>query len=167
MDTLQTVQLQDLFNKEHLMQQVIRELQVMTMWQEIKQLWQTAKLNLLHLILGLLLASMGIVLLVNDSFFYWPPEWQWLFNNDLVDAFAIIVGIGLIAFVFAGGKSQLANAVLLACSAFFLMMLVVLQLGHVLVVHDYSRLLSIVAIVAWLLVIQYLAVFSKTVKRRK
>ncbi|MDY3300182.1 hypothetical protein FOF70_06780 [Lactobacillus gasseri] len=110
---------------------------------------------------------MGIVLLVNDSFFYWPPEWQWFFNNDLVDAFAIIVGIGLIAFVFAGGKSQLANAVLLACAAFFLMMLVVLQLGHVLVVHDYSRLLSIVAIVAWLLVIQYLAVFSKTVKRRK
>lgn len=137
------------------------------MLQEIKQLWQTAKLNLLHLILGLLLTSMGIVLLVNDSFFYWPPEWQWLFNNDLVDALAIIVGIGLIAFVFAGGKSQLVNAVLLACAAFFLMMIVVLQLGHVLVVHDYSRLLSIVAIVAWLLVIQYLAVFSKTVKRRK
>lgn len=137
------------------------------MWQEIKQLWRTAKLNLLHLILGLLIASMGIVLLVNDSFFYWPPEWQWFFNSDLVDSFAIIVGIGLIAFVFAGGKSQLANAVLLACAAFFLMMLVVLQLGHVLVIHDYSRLLSIVAIVAWLLVIQYLAVFSKTVKRRK
>ena len=137
------------------------------MLQEIKQLWRTAKLNLLHLILGLLLASMGIVLLVNDSFFYWPPEWQWLFNNDLVDAFAIIVGIGLIAFVFAGGKSQLANAVLLACAAFFLMMIVALQLGHVLVFHDYSRLLSVVAIVAWLLVIQYLAVFSKTVKRRK
>lgn len=137
------------------------------MWQEIKQLWQTAKLNLLHLILGLLLTSMGIVLLVNDSFFYWPPEWQWFFNSDLVDAFAIIVGIGLIVFVFAGGKSQLVNAVLLACAAFFLMMIVVLQLGHVLVVHDYSRLLSIVALVAWLLVIQYLAIFSKTVKRRK
>lgn len=76
------------------------------MWQEIKQLWRTAKLNLIHLILGLLLASMGIVLLVNDSFFYWPPEWQWFFNNDLVDAFAIIVGIGLIAFVFAGGKES-------------------------------------------------------------
>jgi len=42
-----------------------------------------------------------------------------------------MVGIGLIAFVFAGGRSQLANAVLLACSAFFLMMLTVLQLGHV------------------------------------
>lgn len=137
------------------------------MLQEIKQLWQTAKPNLLHLILGLLLTSMGIVLLVNDSFFYWPPEWQWLFNSDLVDAFAIVIGIGLIAFAFAGGKSQLANAVLLACAAFFLMMLVVLQIGHVLVFHDYSRLLSVVAIVGWLLVIQYLAVFSKTVKRRK
>ena len=148
-------------------QKVIRELRVTNMLQEIKQLWQTAKLNLLHLILGLLLTSMGIVLLVNDSFFYWPPEWQWLFNNDLVDAFAIIVGIGLIAFVFAGGRSQLANAVLLACSAFFLMMLTVLQLGHVLVMHDYSRLLSIIALIWWLLVIQYLAVFSKTVRRRK
>lgn len=137
------------------------------MLQKIKQLWQTAKPNLLHLILGLLLTSMGIVLLVNDSFFYWPPEWQWFFNSDLVDAFAIIVGIGLIVFVFAGGKSQLVNAVLLSCAAFFLMMIVVLQLGHVLVFHDYSRLLSVVAIVGWLLVIQYLAVFSKTVKRRK
>lgn len=137
------------------------------MLQEIKQLWQTAKPNLLHLILGLLLTFMGIVLLVNDSFFYWPPEWQWFFNSDLVDAFAIIVGIGLIVFVFAGGKSQLVNAVLLSCAAFFLMMIVVLQLGHVLVFHDYSRLLSVVAIVGWLLVIQYLAVFSKTVKRRK
>mgnify|MGYP006883343195 FL=1 len=167
MGTLQTTPLQDLFSKGHLMQMAIRELRVMSMLQEIKALWQTAKLNLLHLILGGLLTAFGIVLLMNDSFFYWPPEWQWFFNNDLVDAFAIIVGIGLIAFVFAGGKSQLANAVLLACAAFFLMMLVVLQLGHVLVVHDYSRLLSIVAIVGWLLVIQYLAVFSKTVKRRK
>ena len=167
MDTLQTVQVQDLFNKEHLMLMDIRELRVMIMLQEIKALWQTAKLNLLHLILGSLLTAFGIVLLVNDSFFYWPPEWQWFFNNDLVDAFAIIVGIGLIAFVFAGGRSQLANAVLLACSAFFLMMLTVLQLGHVFVAHDYSRLLSIVALIGWLLVIQYLAVFSKTVKRRK
>ena len=134
---------------------------------ELSKVWENIKNNLLHFILGLMLASIGIVLLLNDSFFYWPPEWQWLFNNDLVDAFAIIIGIGLIAFVFAGGRSQLVNAVLLACAAFFLMMLVVLQLGHVLVFHDYGRLVSIVAIVAWLLVIQYLAVFSKTVKRRK
>ena len=134
---------------------------------ELSKVWENIKNNLLHFILGLILASMGIVLLLNDSFFYWPPEWQWFFNNDLVDAFAIIIGIGLIAFVFAGGRSQLVNAVLLACAAFFLMMIVALQLGHVLVFHDYSRLLSVVAIVAWLLVIQYLAVFSKTVKRRK
>ena len=134
---------------------------------ELSKVWKNIKNNLLHFILGLMLASMGIVLLLNDSFFYWPPEWQWFFNNDLVDAFAIIIGIGLIAFVFAGGRSQLVNAVLLACAAFYLMMIVALQLGHVLVFHDYSRLLSVVAIVAWLLVIQYLAVFSKTVKRRK
>lgn len=134
---------------------------------EALKLWENIKLNQLHLILGLIILVMGIVLLVNDSFFYWPPEWQWFFNNDLVDAFAIIVGTSLIAFVLSGGRSQISNAILLAASAFFITMLVVLQLGHVFVIHDYSRLLSIIALAGWLLVIQYLANHTKTVKRRK
>lgn len=134
---------------------------------ELKTLWYRLKLNPLHLILGLMITAMGIVLLINDSFFYWPPEWQWFFNNDLVDAFAIMVGTGLVAFTFVGGKNQIANAILLALSTFFITMLVVLQLGHVLVIHDYSRLLSIIALIGWLFVIQYLTTHSKTVKRRK
>ena len=139
----------------------------MIIMQELRTLWHNLRLNPLHLILGLMLSAMGIVLLVNDSFFYWPPEWQWFFNNDLVDAFAIIVVKGLIAFVISGGRNQIANAVLLALSAFFITMLVILQLGNVLVIHDYSRLLSIIALAGWLLVIQYLATHSKTVKRQK
>ena len=139
----------------------------MIIMQELRTLWHNLKLNPLHLILGSIISVMGIVLLVNDSFFYWPPEWQWFFNNDLVDAFAIIVGTGLIAFVISGGRNQIANAVLLALSTFFITMLVILQLGHVLVIHDYSRLLSIIALAGWLLVIQYLATHSKTVKRQK
>ena len=137
------------------------------MKKEIHTLLYRLKLNPLHFILGLMIMAMGIILLINDSFFYWPPEWQWFFNNDLVDAFAIIVGTGLITFTFVGGKNQIANAVLLALSAFFITMLIILQLGHVLVIHDYSRLLSIIALVGWLLVIQYLTTHSKTVKRRK
>ena len=137
------------------------------MKKEIHTLLNRLKLNPLHFILGLMIMAMGIVLLINDSFFYWPPEWQWFFNNDLVDAFAIIVGTGLITFTFVGGKNQIANAVLLALSAFFITMLIILQLGHVLVIHDYSRLLSIIALIGWLLVIQYLTTHSKTVKRRK
>lgn len=139
----------------------------MIIMQELRTLWHNLRLNPLHLILGLMLSIIGIVLLINDSFFYWPPEWQWFFNNDLVDAFAIIVGTGLIAFVISGGRNQIANAVLLALSTFFITLLVILQLGHVLVIHDYSRLLSIIALAGWLLVIQYLATHSKTVKRQK
>lgn len=139
----------------------------MIMKTEMKILLQRLRLNPIHLILGLVVLSIGIALLVNDDFFYWPPEWQWFFNNDLVDAFAIVIGTGLIAFVFVGGKNQLANALLLSFSAFFLTVLTVLQIGHVLVAHDYSRLLSIIAIIGWILVIQYLTTHSKTVKRRK
>lgn len=137
------------------------------MKQELSLVRDRLKLNPLHLILGFIVIAMGIVLLVDDSFFYWPPEWQWLFNNDLVDAIAIMIGTGLIAFVVCGGKNQVANAVLLAFSAFFITMIVVLQLGHVLVIHDYSKLLLIISLIGWLLVIQYLATHSKTVKRQK
>lgn len=137
------------------------------MRRELQALWHNLKLNPIHLILGTMIASMGTALLINDSFFYWPPEWQWFFNNDLVDAAAIAIGVGLIAFVIVGGRSQLANAILLTLSAFFLTMLTVLQAGHVFAVHDYSRILSILALLGWLLMIQYLAVHSKTVKRRK
>lgn len=134
---------------------------------DLKLLLYRLKLNPIHLILGFIILTMGIVLLMNDSFFYWPPEWQWFFNNDLVDASAIVIGTGLIAFVIVGGKNQVANAVLLAFSAFFIMMIIILQLGHVWVFHDYNRLFSIVALIGWVLVIQYLATHSKTVKRRK
>lgn len=133
----------------------------------IKTIYHRLKLNPLHFILGCMILAMGISLMVNDTFFYWPPQWQWLFNNDLVDCVAIIIGLGLIIFVLLGGQNQIANAILLTFSTFFLTMLVILQLGHVLVMHDYNRLLSIIALTGWIFVIQYLATHSKTVKRRK
>lgn len=110
---------------------------------------------------------LGIVLLINDSFFYWPPEWQWFFNNDLVDAFAIITGTGLIAFVLIGGQDQLANAVLLSLSAFFLTVIAVLAVGHYIVFHDAWQLIVAILLIGFLLIIQYLATHSNTVKRRK
>lgn len=133
----------------------------------IKTIYHRISLNPLHAILGSLMIVLGIVLLINDSFFYWPPEWQWFFNNDLVDAFAIITGTGLIAFVLIGGQDQLANAVLLSLSAFFLTVIAVLAVGHSIVFHDAWQLIVAILLIGFLLIIQYLAAHSNTVKRRK
>lgn len=141
----------------------MKELLVISMKRVLKNL----KLNPLHFILGIMITAMGAVLMFNDTFFYWPPEWQWFFNNDLVDIVVILIGIGLIAFVLMGGKNQIINAVLLSASAVFLTVLTVLQIGHVMVIHDFNRWLLIILLAGWIFVIQYLATHSKTVKRRK
>lgn len=135
--------------------------------QELQLIKRRISINPLHFVLGLLMLTIGLVLIDHDAFFLWPPGWQRFFNDDLVDVIAIATGLGLISFVLVGGKSQLANAILLSTTAFYLTMLLVLQTGHVLVVHDTGRLLSVVLLIGWLLVCQYLALHSKTVKRRK
>lgn len=110
---------------------------------------------------------LGMVLLINDSFFYWPPEWQWFFNNDLVDAIAIITGTGLVAFALIGGQNQLANALLLSLSAFFLTVIAVLAAGHAIVYRNAWYLIVAILLVGFLFVIQYLATHSRTINRRK
>ena len=133
----------------------------------VKKIYHRIKLNPLHTVLGSLMIVLGIVLLINDSFFYWPPELQWFFNNDLVDAFAIITGTGLIAFVLIGGQNQLANAVLLSLSAFFLTVIAVLATGHAIVYRNAWYLIVAILLVGFLFIIQYLATHSHTIKRRK
>lgn len=127
------------------------------MKQEILKMWSNAKANRLHLILAVVMLLMGLVLLVNDNFFYWPPEWSMILNNDLIDTISIITGVGLFAFVLTGGTSKIADAILLSSSAFFITMFLVLEVGHALFMRDYGRLVFSVPALGMLLEIQYLA----------
>ncbi|QNQ80771.1 hypothetical protein [Lactobacillus sp. PV034] len=137
------------------------------MKKEIQRVRQRLNANPIHLIIGLLLLLTGFYLLVTDSFFLWPPEWHDIFNDDRIDAIAIILGTCYFAFVLAGGTNQLANTILLGASAFYLTMIIVLEIGHALAFQVPGLVVAAIFQLGALLLIEYCARRSPTIKRRK
>lgn len=133
---------------------------------EIGKVWENIKSNPLHLIIGLTLFLSGSFLLVCDDFFLWPPEWTSFFNNDLIDAIAIVIGVFYFAYVLAGAKSPLANICLLTSSAFLLTILIVLEIGYVLAFQNYSLLMAAIYQFGILLLVQVCASRSPGMKRK-
>ncbi|PWF22408.1 hypothetical protein DF212_03580 [Lactobacillus johnsonii] len=136
------------------------------MSKEVEQLWENVKHNPLHLIIGLMLVLSGGFLLICDDFFLWPPEWTSFFNNDLIDAIAIVIGVFYFAYVLAGAKSPLANICLLTSSAFLLTILIVLEIGYVLAFQNYSLLMAAIYQFGILLLVQVCASRSPGMKRK-
>lgn len=133
---------------------------------EIGKVWENIKSNPLHLIIGLTLFLSGSFLLVCDDFFLWPPEWTSFFNNDLIDAIAIVIGVFYFAYVLAGSKSPLANICLLTISAFLLTIIIVLEIGYVLAFQNYSLLMAAIYQLGILLLVQVCASRSPGFKRK-
>ena len=137
------------------------------MKEEVQKIRQRLNANPIHLIIGALFILTGFYLLVTDNFFLWPPEWHDVFNDDRVDAIAIIIGTCYFAFVLAGGTNQLANTILLGASAFYLTMLIVLEIGHALAFHVPGLVVAAIFQLGTVLLIEYCARRSPTIKRRK
>lgn len=133
---------------------------------EISKLWENIKQNPLHLIIGLMIFLSGSFLLLCDDFFLWPPEWTNIFNNDLIDAIAIVIGVFYFAYVLAGANSPLANICLLTASAFLLTILIVLEIGCVLAFQNYPLVMAAIYQFGALLLVQVCASRSPGLKRK-
>ena len=46
-----------------------------------------------HVILGLGLIGVGLILICNDFYFFWPPFMSRFFNDDLIGGIFMIIGI--------------------------------------------------------------------------
>lgn len=49
-----------------------------------------------HIILGLALVGVGLILICNDYYFFWPPFAKAFLNDDLIGGIFVIVGILII-----------------------------------------------------------------------
>lgn len=49
-----------------------------------------------HIILSLALISVGLILICNDCYFFWPPFAKSFLNDDLIGGIFVIVGILII-----------------------------------------------------------------------
>ncbi|MGQ5708838.1 hypothetical protein [Lactobacillus sp. PSON] len=52
--------------------------------------------NPMHIILGLVLIGIGIDLILNDRFFFWPPYALEEANSDFLGTWALFTGLGII-----------------------------------------------------------------------
>lgn len=80
-----------------------------------------------HVALSIGLMAIGLYLMTNDRFFIWPPDALELINDDVWGAVLISIGVGIMIWVFEGGKSVKWNSILLTLAAGALAALAVYQ----------------------------------------
>lgn len=72
-----------------------------------------------QVVLGLALIGVGFIVLADDRYFGFPPEWVGVMNSDVVGFIGIVTGIGLIVWSAYGRWSPNINGILLVGSVFF------------------------------------------------
>ena len=70
-----------------------------------------------HIILGIGMMMIGMLLILNDNFFTWPPDTVEFANDDIWGGMFIIIGFSLLAWVIDGEESIKWNRRLLTIAA--------------------------------------------------
>lgn len=70
-----------------------------------------------HGILAVAMVGIGLILVCNDYYFFWPPFAAAFLNDDLVGATFIAVGIWLFSWAISNKNKIAANRNLLVCTA--------------------------------------------------
>ena len=70
-----------------------------------------------HIILGLALIGLGLILICNDLYFFWPPFATKFLNDDLIGGIFIIIGILIIKWSLDNQNKIAVNRNLLVITA--------------------------------------------------
>ena len=85
------------------------------MMQKLKSIFPLAHPQ--HIILGLALIGIGLILICNDFYFFWPPFAVGLLNDDLVGGVFLVDGILLLKWALSTSSKIYANRNLLVITA--------------------------------------------------
>ena len=70
-----------------------------------------------HVILGIALVGIGLILICNDYYFFWPPFATAFLNDDLIGGTFIAIGVCLFKWAVSNKNKIAANRNLLVCTA--------------------------------------------------
>lgn len=70
-----------------------------------------------HVILGLALIGVGLILICNDFYFFWPPFATAFLNDDLIGGVFIFIGIRLFSWAISDKNKITVNRNLLIATA--------------------------------------------------
>lgn len=99
----------------------------------LKKLINSAKQNILHVIIGADLAVIGIMLLSHHHYFFWPPQPEWITaveNDSVVGFVGLVTGIGLISWAFDDSRPIRINRILVSTASAYYALLGTTELLH-------------------------------------
>lgn len=99
----------------------------------LKKLINSAKQNILHVVIGANLAVIGTMLLVHHHYFFWPPQPEWITaveNDSVVGFVGIATGVGLISWAFDEKKPIELNRILVSTASAYYAFLSATELLH-------------------------------------
>lgn len=80
---------------------------------------------------GLSVAVIGIFLLVDRQYFFYPPEWSSLMNDMKLDVIILVAGIGLVICGLYNNKIRWLSAIFFILAGAAVLALASIQLMHV------------------------------------
>lgn len=87
----------------------------------------------LHLMVGLDLATTGLILLLNRHFFFWPPQPEIItaiLNDSIVGFVGICLGLGMMAWAVAKNKSAAVDHWIITLSTAYYTIISMTELAH-------------------------------------
>ena len=99
----------------------------------LKRLINSAKQNVLHIVIGTNLAIIGTMLLIHHHYFFWPPQPEWITateNDSVVGFVGIATGVGLISWAFNEKKPIEINRLLVSTASAYYAFLSATELLH-------------------------------------
>ena len=134
-------------------------------WVKIMQLRHKLKHNLEYLIVGLTGALIGLILIHDRTYFFWPPKFLPYFNSYAVGVIGGISGLGLIIYGLLDKHNDYVVGLLLAVSAGFVSILIFAELLPVVGIGYFHWHIGIVLLTFYLIEIMKVAYLRKPSQR--
>lgn len=90
----------------------------------------------IHIILGLVTGAIGICLIWDDNYYFWPPGMTSFFNSDCIGTWALFTGLGLIYVAVQKVIPSNANIIWLLSQCGFVGGETFLEFAHGIITHN-------------------------------
>lgn len=96
----------------------------------MKHLLTNLNRNFQILAIGATLSAMGTLLWTNHDYFFWPPQYVGVMNDDGLDAIAVAIGLGLTYCALKNEQNNTLVGILLSVAASFTGLVACIHIIH-------------------------------------
>lgn len=110
----------------------------------------------LHIILGIITVIVGVALIFDDHYFFWPPGFDSWYNSDFIGSWAFFTGLGIIYVAIQRFIPSNANTIWLLSECGFAGTMSGLEITHGIVKQNDHMILFGIVLLGYLLFTLYI-----------